>query len=74
LVIVSVEDAGPGLGADAEEQVFDPFYTTKREGMGMGLPIARSIINAHGGAIWAMNNPTGGATFHFTLPRAAPPA
>jgi two-component system sensor kinase FixL len=74
LVIVSVEDGGPGLGTDAEEQVFDPFYTTKREGMGMGLPIARSIINAHGGAIWAMNNPTGGATFHFTLPRAAPPA
>jgi signal transduction histidine kinase/integral membrane sensor domain MASE1 len=65
---VSVRDAGPGLRAGTEELVFEPFYTTKPAGMGMGLAIARSIIEAHGGTIWAANNPVGGATFHFALP------
>jgi C4-dicarboxylate-specific signal transduction histidine kinase len=69
-VEVSVRDAGPGLRADASELVFDPFYTTKPNGMGMGLSIVRSIIRAHDGAISATNNPTGGATFHFELPAA----
>ena len=63
-VEVSVQDAGTGIGAAA---IFEPFYTTKAEGMGMGLSIARSIIEAHGGRIWAENNETGGATFRFAL-------
>jgi two-component system sensor kinase FixL len=69
-VQVSIEDAGPGLQDGTQELIFEPFYTTKSAGMGMGLSIVRSIIEAHGGAIWAVNNPTCGATFHFTLPWA----
>jgi signal transduction histidine kinase len=65
---VLVRDAGPGLRAGTQELVFEPFYTTKPAGMGMGLAIARSIIEAHGGTIWAANNPVRGATFHFALP------
>ncbi len=65
---VSVHDAGIGLHAGTHTLVFEPFYTTKTAGMGMGLAIARSIIEAHGGRIWAENNPTRGATFHFTVP------
>jgi signal transduction histidine kinase len=67
---VFVQDAGPGLRSGTQELVFEPFYTTKPAGMGMGLAIARSIIEAHEGAIWAVNNPTRGAAFHFTLPGA----
>ncbi len=67
---VAVEDAGPGLEPQALERLFQPFYTTKVSGMGMGLSIARSIVEAHGGKIWATNNRTRGATFHFTLPTA----
>jgi signal transduction histidine kinase/integral membrane sensor domain MASE1 len=69
-VQVSVEDTGPGLQDGSQELIFEPFYTTKSAGMGMGLSIVRSIIEAHGGTIWAVNNPTCGATFHFTLPWA----
>ena len=69
-VQVSVQDTGPGLRDGTQELVFEPFYTTKPAGMGMGLAIARSIIEAHGGVIWASNNPTRGATFHFALPWA----
>ncbi|HSF04691.1 MAG TPA: MASE1 domain-containing protein [Methylomirabilota bacterium] len=65
---VFVQDAGPGLRSGTQELIFEPFYTTKPAGMGMGLAIARSIIEAHEGAIWAVNNPTRGAAFHFTLP------
>ena len=72
-VRVCVEDSGVGLGDDTHETVFDPFYTTKPGGMGMGLPIARSIVIAHGGSIWATSNATRGATFHFTLPCAGTP-
>jgi signal transduction histidine kinase/integral membrane sensor domain MASE1 len=68
---VSVQDAGTGLPEGAQDKVFEPFYTTKPAGMGMGLSIARSIIEAHGGRIWAVNNPGGGATFRFTLPVSA---
>jgi signal transduction histidine kinase/integral membrane sensor domain MASE1 len=64
-VQVSVQDAGTGIVAATS--IFEPFYTTKADGMGMGLSIARSIIQAHGGQIWTENNSTGGATFHFAL-------
>jgi PAS domain S-box-containing protein len=70
-VKVSVRDFGPGLDEDLKERLFEPFYTTKPEGFGMGLAICHNIIDAHGGAIWAENNPDGGATFHFTLQAAA---
>jgi len=73
LVQVSVQDSGPGLHAGTEHLVFEPFYSSKTAGMGMGLSIARSIIGAHGGTIWATNNPSRGATFHFTLPLAGEP-
>jgi two-component system sensor kinase FixL len=69
-VHVSVEDTGPGLRPGTETLVFEPFYTTKPAGMGMGLAIARSIIEAHGGLIWASNNPIRGAAFHVALPLA----
>jgi signal transduction histidine kinase/integral membrane sensor domain MASE1 len=68
-VEVFVEDTGSGLAPGAEGLIFEPFYTTKASGMGMGLSIARSIVQAHGGAIWTRNNPSRGATFHFALPR-----
>jgi signal transduction histidine kinase/integral membrane sensor domain MASE1 len=64
---VSVADTGPGIAPDAVARIFEPFYTTKADGMGMGLSITRSIIEAHGGRVWADNSPTGGAIFHFTL-------
>jgi two-component system, LuxR family, sensor kinase FixL len=70
-VHVSVQDTGPGLRDDTQELVFEPFYTTKPDGMGMGLSISRSIIEAHGGVIWVANNPARGTTFHFTLPWAS---
>jgi len=69
-VQVAVQDTGTGLPAGTEDMVFEPFYTTKPAGMGMGLAIVRSIIDSHGGLIWALNNPTRGATFHFALPLA----
>jgi two-component system, LuxR family, sensor kinase FixL len=74
LVHVAVQDAGTGLRDGVRERVFEPFFTTKPSGMGMGLSIAKSIIEAHGGVIWATNNPTRGATFHFSLPEPASPA
>jgi signal transduction histidine kinase/integral membrane sensor domain MASE1 len=70
-VEVFVEDSGPGLRPGTEGLIFDPFYTTKRSGMGMGLSIARSIVHAHGGEIWARNDPPRGATIHFAVPLAA---
>ena len=65
---VSVQDTGPGLRDDTRDLIFEPFYTTKLGGMGMGLSIARSILEAHGGTIVARNNRTRGATFNVTLP------
>ena len=70
LAHVTVSDTGPGLLAGAEETVFDPFYTTKKDGMGMGLSIVRTIIESHGGSITAANHELGGAVFEFTLPLA----
>jgi PAS domain S-box-containing protein len=66
---VTVLDTGPGLDAQAAERVFEPFYTTKRDGLGMGLRISRSIVDLHGARLWAEANPAGGI-FHFTLPFA----
>jgi len=68
---ISISDSGPGIPPDKLAQVFDPFYTTKDQGMGIGLSIARTIILAHKGQIWAENQSSGGASFHFTLPLAA---
>lgn len=65
---VSVTDTGSGVDEDFRERLFQPFMTTKAEGMGVGLSISRSIIEAHGGRIWADPNPRGGTVFHFILP------
>jgi two-component system sensor kinase FixL len=65
---VAVCDCGTGLNGDQFDKVFQPFYTTKRDGLGMGLSISRSIVEAHGGRLWAENNGGPGATFYFTLP------
>ena len=65
---VSVRDSGLGLSGEQLERLFEPFYTTKVHGMGMGLAISQSIVEAHEGRLWGENNREGGATFHFTLP------
>ncbi|WP_421736595.1 PAS domain S-box protein [Caulobacter sp.] len=67
---VSVADTGGGIADDVREKLFQPFMTTKPQGMGVGLSISRSIIEAHGGRIWAEPNPRGGTVFRFTLPPA----
>lgn len=67
---VSVADSGPGLDPAFRERLFKPFATTKVQGMGIGLSICRTIVESHGGRIWAEDNPGGGAVFIFTLPRA----
>ncbi len=73
-VRVSVADTGPGLPAEVAAQLFQPFVTTKPDGMGIGLSICRTIVESHGGRIWAEANPGGGTVFRFTLPRVADPA
>jgi signal transduction histidine kinase len=65
-ILIQVIDNGPGV--NDTERIFDTFMTTKQEGMGIGLAISRSIVEAHGGRIWAENNSAGGATFNVTLP------
>jgi two-component system, LuxR family, sensor kinase FixL len=67
-ILVSVEDTGPGMDAEQLQRIFTPFYTTKRDGMGMGLSISRTIIEAHGGKLWAVSEPGQGAILRFTLP------
>jgi signal transduction histidine kinase len=67
-VLVRVADSGPGLDPQMLEHVFDPYYSTKPHGMGMGLAICRSIIEAHSGRLWASANEPSGAVFQFTLP------
>ena len=67
-VRVGVRDTGPGLSPDKFERLFEPFYTTKPNGMGMGLSICRSIIEAHGGRLWATGHPSQGAVFQFMIP------
>jgi signal transduction histidine kinase len=67
-VLVAVRDSGPGLAPAALEHLFKAFHTTKPSGLGLGLPICRSIVEAHGGRLWADANEPRGAVFQFTLP------
>jgi len=67
-ILVAVEDSGIGLGLEQQARLFDAFYTTKPDGLGMGLSISRSIVEAHGGKLWATPNDGHGATFQFTIP------
>jgi signal transduction histidine kinase len=71
-VEVVVTDSGPGMPGQDIDKIFDSFYTTKEDGTGLGLSIARTIVETYGGKIWAENRPSGGAAFHFTIPRSQP--
>lgn len=73
LIEVTVADTGPGIGDIADAVLFAPFHSTKAEGLGIGLAISRTIVEAHGGKIWANNGPAGGAVFRLTLTSAPPP-
>lgn len=72
-VLLTVRDSGKGLDAEQAKKIFDPFYTTKPEGMGMGLAVSRGIIEAHGGRLWVTSNEPAGTVFRFTLPTEARP-
>ena len=65
---VTVQDSGPGLDAKMAQRIFEPLFTTKPTGMGLGLAISRALIEAHGGELWLDPESSSGATFHFTLP------
>jgi signal transduction histidine kinase len=67
-ILVSVEDSGPGIDPKCKDRIFEPFFSTKPDGMGMGLMFSRSIVENHGGKLWATDNVPHGAVFHFTLP------
>lgn len=69
-VLISVSDTGVGLPAEKGDQIFSAFFTTKPQGSGMGLAISRSIVESHGGGLWAIPNSGRGATFHFILPHS----
>jgi len=69
-IAIAVRDSGAGLDPQGPKRLFDAFFTTKPQGMGMGLSICRNIISAHGGELSGANNPEGGATFEFKLPVA----
>ena len=73
-VLVAVRDSGPGVDPGHLDRVFEPFYTTKASGVGMGLSICRSIIDGHGGKLWADAKEPRGAVFQFTLPAGSPDA
>jgi signal transduction histidine kinase len=67
-IVVLVQDSGPGLDPDQLSRIFEAFYTTKVDGIGMGLTISHSIVEAHGGRLWAVANDGAGSSFYFTLP------
>jgi two-component system sensor kinase FixL len=67
MLLISVSDTGTGIAPEIASQLFQPFVTTKRQGMGVGLSISRTIIEAHGGQIWVEPNPDGGTVFRFTV-------
>jgi len=67
MVRITVADTGSGISPDVASQLFQPFITTKQQGMGVGLSICRTIVESHGGQIWAEPNPGGGTVFNFTL-------
>jgi len=69
-VLVEVRDTGPGLDPEGAARAFEPFYTTKPDGLGIGLSISRSIVEAHGGQLWVHPNQPHGAIFGFSLPAA----
>jgi C4-dicarboxylate-specific signal transduction histidine kinase len=71
-VLITVEDTGPGIAPESLDKIFDTFFTTKPNGMGMGLSICRSIIEAHGGRLWASGVAPHGCMFHVVLPRSPP--
>jgi two-component system sensor kinase FixL len=70
MVVIDVSDTGPGIDPEVRDQLFQPFVTTKPDGMGVGLSISRTIVDAHGGKLWVDDNPSGGAIFRFSLPIA----
>ena len=70
MIHIAVADTGAGLTQEVAERLFSAFASGKANGLGLGLSICRTIVEAHGGRIWAENNTRGGATFHFTLPNA----
>ena len=69
-LLISISDTGVGLPAEQADEMFRAFFTTKDHGIGMGLPISRSIVESHGGRLWATANAERGATFQFSLPAA----
>jgi len=69
-VQVTVADRGRGIPPEDLTRIFEPFVTSRADGMGLGLAVCRTIIRAHGGTLWAANNPEGGASFHFVVPGA----
>ena len=71
---ITVIDCGPGFAAEQYEKLFEPFYTTKPQGLGLGLSISRAIIRAHGGRLWGSAGPGRGASFHIALPGLPPKA
>jgi signal transduction histidine kinase len=72
-LLISVSDTGVGLPSQQSDQIFNAFFTTKPQGTGMGLSISRSIVESHGGRLWAAANSPRGASFYFTLPTKVEP-